>query len=100
MNLQNTNRLADLENELWLPGERMRGRDSWGVWDGHVHTLYLKWITNRDIVYSTGNSAQCYVVAWKGEEFQEEWILIYVWLSHFPVYLNHNIVHWLYPKTK
>ena len=26
--------------------------------------LYLKWITNKDRLYSTGNSAQCYVSAW------------------------------------
>ena len=23
--------------------------------------LYLKWVTNKDLLYSTGNSAQCYV---------------------------------------
>ena len=26
--------------------------------------LYLKWITNKDLLYSTWNSAQCDVVAW------------------------------------
>ena len=31
--------------------------------------LYLKWITNRDLLYSTGNSARCYVAAWVGGEF-------------------------------
>ena len=25
--------------------------------------LYLKWITNKDLLYSTGNSAQSYVAA-------------------------------------
>ena len=30
--------------------------------------LYLKWITNKDLLYSTWNSAQCYVAAWMGEE--------------------------------
>ena len=25
--------------------------------------LYLKWITNKDLLYSTGNSAQCYMAA-------------------------------------
>ena len=25
--------------------------------------LYLKWITNKDLLYSTGNSAQCYATA-------------------------------------
>ena len=28
--------------------------------------LYLKWITNKDLLYSRGNSAQCYVAAWMG----------------------------------
>ena len=31
--------------------------------------LYLKGITNKDLLYSTGNSAQCYVAAWMGGEF-------------------------------
>ena len=31
-----------LRTNLWLPGGRMRGRDSWGVWDGHVHTAIFK----------------------------------------------------------
>ena len=25
-----------------VAGRRMRGRDSWGVWDGHVHTALFK----------------------------------------------------------
>ena len=25
--------------------------------------LYLKWTTNKDLLYSTRNSAQCYVAA-------------------------------------
>ena len=28
--------------------------------------LYSKWPTNKDILYSTGNSAQSYVAAWEG----------------------------------
>ena len=27
--------------------------------------LYLKWITNKDLLYSIGNSAQCYVATWR-----------------------------------
>ena len=26
--------------------------------------LYLKWITNKDLLYGTGISAQCYLAAW------------------------------------
>ena len=45
--------------------------------------LYLKQITNKDLLYSTGNSAQCYVAVWMGGEFGGEWIYVYVWLSPF-----------------
>ena len=31
--------------------------------------LYLKWITKKDLSYSTWNSVQCYVAAWIGERF-------------------------------
>ena len=31
--------------------------------------LYLKQITNKDLLYTIGNSAQCYVAAWMGGEF-------------------------------
>ena len=32
-----------------------------------IYTLLnLKWITNRGLLYSTGNSAQCSVAAWMG----------------------------------
>ena len=38
-----------------------------------MYTLpYLKWITNKDLLYITGNSAQCYVAAWMGGEFGGE----------------------------
>ena len=46
--------------------------------------LYLKWITNKDLLYSTGNSIQCYVAAWTGGEFGGEWIHV----SPLVVYLN------------
>ena len=36
--------------------------------------LYLKWITNKDLLYSTGKSAQCYMVALMGGKFGGEWI--------------------------
>ena len=39
--------------------------------------LYLKWITNKDILYSTRNSAQYYMPAWMGGEFGGEWINVY-----------------------
>ena len=51
--------------------------------------LYLKRITNKDLLYSTGNCAQCYLAAWMGGESGGEWIVdVYVWLSRFAVHLK------------
>ena len=30
---------------------------------------------NRDLLYSTWNSAECYKAAWMGEEFGRKWII-------------------------
>ena len=48
--------------------------------------LHFKWITNKDLLYSPGNSAQCYMADWTGGEFGGEWIHVYVWLSPFDVH--------------
>ena len=34
--------------------------------------LYLQWITKKDLLYSTGSSAQCYVTVWRRREFAGE----------------------------
>ena len=40
---------------------------------------YLTWTPNRDLPYSTGNSAQCHVAAWMGGESGGGWIHVCVW---------------------
>ena len=50
--------------------------------------LYLKCKTNKDLLYSTQNSAQCNVAAWMGGEFGGEWIHVHVWLSLFAVHVK------------
>ena len=50
--------------------------------------LYLKWITDKDQLYSTGSSAQCYMTTWMGGEFAGELTHVYVWLSPFTVHLK------------
>ena len=55
----------------------------------NIYTLlYLKWITNKDLFYSTENSAQCYVTALMGGEFGGEWIHVCIWLSPFNAHLK------------
>ena len=50
--------------------------------------LYLKWITNKDLLYRTWNSAQCYVAHWMGGAFGGEWVHVYVWMSPFFVHVK------------
>ena len=52
--------------------------------------LYLKQITSKDPLHSTGNSAQCYVAGWMGGEFGGSWIRVYIWLSPFAVHLENT----------
>ena len=82
-----TEKDSDLENILTVAGGEGRARGLL-VWDGHGHLLYLRWIINKDLLYSTGNSAQYYVAAWRGGEFAEELIPISVWLSSFAIHLK------------
>ena len=32
---------------------------------------------NKNLLYSTGNSSQCSVMTWMGEESKEEWKYVY-----------------------
>ena len=50
--------------------------------------LCLKWISDKDLLYSTWNSAQCYVAAWMGGSLGRNGQLMYVWLCPFTVHLK------------
>ena len=57
--------------------------------------LCLRQMANKDLLCSTGNSAQCYVAAWMGREFGREWIYIYwIYLSNGYMYIY--ICDWIY----
>ena len=60
-------------------------------WKKEKYAVYkkeVKWETNRALLYSTGNAAQCCVAAWIGREFGGEWTHVYVWLSPLTVRLK------------
>ena len=46
---------------LWLPGGRLGGGTVREFGMDMYTLLYLRWITNEDLLYSSGNSAQCFV---------------------------------------
>ena len=73
---------------LWLLGGSIGEGIVRGFGTDIYTLLYLKRITNKDLLYSTGNSAQCYVAAWMGGESGGEWIYVYVWLRPFVVHLK------------
>ena len=50
--------------------------------------VYLRRITNRVLLDTPGNSAQCYMAARMGGESRGERIHVYVWLSPFAVHLK------------
>ena len=63
--------------------------------------LYLKRITNKDLLYNTENSAQCHVAVRLGGEFEEEGLHMYVWLGSSSVLWNyHNILNQLSSNIK
>ena len=73
---------------LWLLVRgRMRGRKVREFGMDMYAMPYLKWITIKDLLYSTGNSAQRDVPAWMGGQFGGE-CMCYVWLSPFAVHLK------------
>ena len=54
---------TDLQNKLTVTKGKDGGSDREFGMD--VYTLlYLKWITSKGLLYSTGNSAHCYVATW------------------------------------
>ena len=75
--------------DLWLLGGMMRRRDRDFRRDRYTR-LYLNWITNKDLLYNTGNSAQHYVIAQMEGEFLGEWTHAYVWLGPFVIHLHKN----------
>ena len=40
--------------------------------------LYIKWVTNENLLYSTGNSSQYPVMTYMGKESKKEQIYVYV----------------------
>ena len=57
--------------------------------------LYLKWVTNKDLLCSTGRSIHCHVPDWIGVKFGGEWTHVYAWVGDFAV---HRKLRWYSSK--
>ena len=71
------NRLTDFENEIMV-GSSREERILREIGMNMYTLLCLKWITNKDPLYSTWNSGQSFVADWMGKEFGGEWMHVYV----------------------
>ena len=72
------NRLTDFKIKLTVTkGEMWRGRinEEFGI---NIYTLlYIKQITNKELLYSTGNCTQHSIITYTGKESEKEWIYVY-----------------------
>ena len=66
------------KTNLWLPGGKGMGRTNWEIGIDVYTLLYIKQITNKDLLYSTGNSTQQSVMTYMGKESKKEWVHVYV----------------------
>ena len=57
----------------------------WGFGTSTSIQLYMEWMVNRDLLYSTGNPNQYSVITYTGKECEKEWIHVCVLLNHFVV---------------
>ena len=68
------------KTNLWLLGVR-RVWINWEIGIDIYTLLYVKQITNKDLLYSTGNSTRYSVMAYMEKKSKIEWIYVYVELD-------------------
>ena len=59
-------------------GEGGKGGIDWEFGIGRCKLLYIGWINNKVLLYSTGNYIQFFVITYMGKESEKEWIYVYV----------------------
>ena len=70
MTEMNRNRLTDIENRsVVAKGEGVGGGMRWEVGVSRCKLLYIEWINNKVLLYSTGNYIQYPVVNHNGKEY-------------------------------
>ena len=60
------------KTNLWLPGDKRKGGINWEIGTDICTLLYIKQITNKNLLYSTGNSTQYSVMAYMVKESKNE----------------------------
>ena len=75
--LRNRNRLTDIENRLVVAkGEGGGGGMDWEFGVSRCTLLYIEWINNKVLLYSTGR-IQCPMINYNGKEYEKECMYMY-----------------------
>ena len=74
--LQKRNRLG--ENRLVVAKGREVGGKHWEFGISRGKLVYIGWINNKVLLYSTGNYIQYPVINHNGKEFDKEYIYMYI----------------------
>ena len=75
-------------NNLMVPRGKDGGRTVRELGMDMDTLLCLTWRTSKDLLDSSGTSAQCPVAAWMGGEFGGEWMDVYATLIPFAIHLK------------
>ena len=51
---------------------------NWEIGIDMYTLMCIKWMTNKDLLYSTGNSTQYSVMAYMAKDSKKEWIYVHV----------------------
>ena len=84
MNLHtNRNRLTDIENRLIMVAKGEGGGSGmdreFGI--GRWKLLYLEWISNEILLYSTGDYIQSLVVEYDRRKYEKKNVYMYDWVT-------------------
>ena len=93
--LPKSNRLTDFEYEILVTRGKRWGEGTVREFEINMNTLlYLKWITNKTLLYSTENSAQCYVATeWEGSLGENGCMYVYDWVTLQCTWNHHVLSH-------
>ena len=69
---------TDIENKLMVTKGETGRRVKLEVWDYIYTLLYIKQITNKDLLYSTENYTQYFVITYKGKESEKIDVYVYI----------------------
>ena len=70
--LRKSKKIKYIKRFMWGVGGR-KGMD-WEIGISRCKLLYIEWINNKVLVYSTGNYIQYYVITYQGKESQKVYI--------------------------